>query len=114
LTLGCLLANILTGCAPLDIVLGPVATLIGALGAYAIGKMKNRRVARWICTIPNVLANTVIVSIVCYLCYTAPSAQTPEIIPFYAATIAIGEIISCTVIGSVIILPCEKILKRFL
>jgi uncharacterized membrane protein len=114
LTLGCLLANILTGCAPLDIALGPVATLIGALGAYAIGRMKNRRIARWICTIPNVLANTVIVSVVCYLCYTAPSAQTPSIIPFYALTIAIGEIISCTVIGSAIILPCEKILKRFL
>ena len=33
LYIGCLLANILTACAPLDIALGPVATLLGALGA---------------------------------------------------------------------------------
>ena len=114
LTLGCLLANILTACAPLDIALGPIATLIGAGGAYLIGKMKNRSVARWLCTIPNVIANTVIVSFVCYWCYTAPSAQTPAIIPYYMLTVAIGEIISCTVIGSAIILPCEKMLKRVL
>ena len=37
LYVGCLLANILTGCAPLDILLGPVATLIGATGAYLFG-----------------------------------------------------------------------------
>ena len=114
LTLGCFLANLLTGCAPLDIVLGPIATLIGACGAYLIGKMKNRVAARWLCTLPNVLANAVIVTLVCYVCYTAPSAQMPEIIPYYALTVAAGEILSCSVIGSALILPCEKVLKRFL
>ena len=39
MTIGCLLANILTGCAPLDILLGPVATFIGACGAYLIGRI---------------------------------------------------------------------------
>ena len=37
LFIGCLLTNILTGCAPLDIALGPVATLIGAVGTFLIG-----------------------------------------------------------------------------
>ncbi len=36
LTIGCLLSNILTGCAPLDILFGTLATLIGALGTYAL------------------------------------------------------------------------------
>ena len=36
LVIGCLLSNTLTGCVLLDIIFGSVATLIGALGSYAI------------------------------------------------------------------------------
>ena len=114
LYVGCLLANVLTGCAPLDILLGPIATVIGAAGAYLIGKMKYKNVARWLCTIPNIIANTVIVTIVCYICYTAPDAQNPSIIPFYAATIALGEIISCGLFGTVLLLGSEKALRRMI
>ena len=112
MTVGCLLANLLTGCAPLDIVLGPVATLIGAAGAYCFGKMKNAGVARWLCTIPNIIANTVIVTAVCYFCYTAPEAQSIDIIPFYAVTVFIGEVISCGVLGTVLLRSSEKTLRR--
>ena len=112
LYIGCLLANIFTGCAPLDILIGPLATLIGALGAYGIGKMKGAKLSRFLCTIPNIIANTVIVTIVCYFCYTAPDVQTLEIIPFYALTIALGEIISCGVLGTVLLLGAEKTLRR--
>jgi len=114
LYVGCLLANILTACAPLDILLGPVATLIGAVGAYLLGRMKNKRVARYLCTIPNIIANTVIVTVVCYVCYTAPDAQSLSIIPFYATTIAIGEIISCGILGTALLLGCEKTFKRLI
>ena len=34
LFVGCVLSNILTGCHPLDVVFGSLATLIGALGTY--------------------------------------------------------------------------------
>ena len=111
-TLGCLLANILTGCAPLDIVLGPVATLIGVMGAYLMGKMKNIKLSRYLCTIPNIIANTVIVTFICYTCYTAPDAQSPSIIPFYALTIALGEIISCGILGTTFLVSSEKALRR--
>ncbi len=112
LYVGCLLANILTFCAPLDILLGPIATLIGALGAHAIGKMKNTMLSRVLCTIPNIVANTVIVTIICYFCYTAPDAQSVEIIPFYVATILLGEIISCGIFGTVFLMGAEKSLRR--
>ena len=36
LTVGCVLSNILTGCAPLDVVFGSIATLIGAIGTYCL------------------------------------------------------------------------------
>jgi uncharacterized membrane protein len=114
LYIGCLLANILTACAPLDILIGPLATLIGAVGAYLIGRMSNKKLARWICTIPNIIAKTIIVTIVCYICYTAPDAQIPSIIPFYATTIAIGEIISCGVLGSILLFSSEKTFKRLI
>jgi uncharacterized membrane protein YgdD (TMEM256/DUF423 family) len=109
-----LLANILTACAPLDILIGPLATLIGAIGAYLLGRMSNKRLARWLCTIPNIIANTVIVTIVCYICYTAPEAQTLSIIPFYAVTILVGEVISCGVLGSVLLFSSEKTFKRLI
>lgn len=113
-TVGCLLANILTGCAPLDIILGPVATLIGALGAYLIGRMSNRRVARWFCTIPNIIANTVIVTFICYVCYTVPGEQSIAIIPFYTSTIFLGEVISSGILGTVLLLASEVPLRKML
>ena len=112
LTAGCFLANLLTGCHPLDIALGPVATLIGALGAYLIGKMRNKKVSRFICTVPNIMANTVIVTIVCIVCYTAPEARHPSLIPFYASTVALGEIISSGILGTLLLLISGETLKR--
>ena len=114
LYLGCLLANILTGCAPLDIAIGPIATLIGAFGAYLLGRIKYTNVTRWICTVPNILANVIIVTIVCFFCYTDPSEQTLTIIPFYAVTVAIGEIISSGVFGTVILLFGERSMRKII
>lgn len=114
LAVGCFLANLLTGCAPLDIFIGPVATLIGAFGVYLVGKMKNGRISRFICTLPNILANTIIIPVVIYICYTAPSEQTLSILPFYFLTVGIGEVISCGVLGTVLLLSTEKTLRKIL
>ena len=40
-TIGCFLANLLCGAATLDVVFGSIATLIGAVGSYYLGK-KNK------------------------------------------------------------------------
>lgn len=113
LTVGCVLANLLTGCNIFDVFIGPVATLIGTLGAYYLGRRQGR-VAKWICTIPNILANTVVVTLICYFCYTAPSAQTPSVIPFYAVTIFLGEVISSGILGTALLQSSYRLLKRFL
>ena len=57
-TVGCLLANLLTGCAPWDVVLGTLATLIGAMGTWWM--RKKPRLA-WI---PPVVSNTLVVPLV--------------------------------------------------
>ncbi len=112
LAVGCFLANIMTGCAPLDIIVGTFATLVGACGAYLLGLVRNKKTARWLCTLPNILINTVTITAVCYFCYTAPTAQHPSILPFYASTAALGEIISCGIFGTVLLFGCEKSIRR--
>ena len=42
LTVGCIIANLITGCALWDIVFGSIATFIGAVGTYFIGKNIGR------------------------------------------------------------------------
>ena len=51
LFIGCLLSNLLTGCMPLDVVFGSLATLIGACGTYALRKHK------WLAPLPPIVAN---------------------------------------------------------
>ena len=114
MTIGCLLANILTGCAPLDILLGPAATFIGACGAYLIGRIGKGRVAKLLCTLPNILANTAIVPLVIYVCYTDPSEQSISLLPIFFLTVFIGEVISCGVLGSILLFSSEKTLRRIL
>lgn len=59
LTIGCLIANMLSGgLAVIDIIFGTVATIIGAVGAYLLRKLPPKLI--WVATIPNVLANTLI------------------------------------------------------
>ena len=56
LTIGCLLSGILYSALPLDILLGSLATLIGAVGTYYLG-----RKIKWLSSLPPILSNTVII-----------------------------------------------------
>ncbi len=114
LTVGCFLANLLTGGSALDLILGPIATLIGALGAYLIGRTNNKRTARWICTLPNIAANTVIVSLICLFSYSAPGSEARSVLPIYFATVGAGELLSCGVLGTAFLLTSEKGLRKIL
>lgn len=87
-TIGCLLSNILTGCSLLDIVFGTFATFLGAAGSYLLRKHK------YLVPLPPIIANTLIVPWILRISYGVPDA-----IPFMMATVGIGEIISCGVLG---------------
>ncbi|MCR5792670.1 MAG: QueT transporter family protein [Lachnospiraceae bacterium] len=89
LTIGCLLANLLTGCAGLDICFGTIATLIGAIGAYLLRKYK------WLVPIPAILSNALIVPWVLQTAYGVPDSYI-----YLMATVGIGEIISAGVLGT--------------
>ena len=89
LYVGCLLSNIMTGCIAWDIAFGPVATLLGALGTYALGKRHPL-----LATIPPIIANTLIVPFILAYAYRFEGS-----IPYFMLTVGIGEIISCGILG---------------
>ena len=87
-TVGCLLANLLPGGVVLDIIFGTLASFIGAFGGYLL--RKNRLLAL-LCPI---LSNTIIVPFVLKFAYGAPDA-----IWFLFGSVAVGEVISCGILG---------------
>lgn len=97
LFLGCLISNLVTGCMPLDVVFGSLATLIGACGTYALRKKK------WLAPIPPIVANMVIVPLVLRYVYMLEGS-----IPFFMLTVGIGEVISCYVLGSILLNVLSK------
>lgn len=97
LTVGCLLSNYLTGCCLADILFGSAATLIGAMLTYALRQYK------WLAPVPPILANTIIVPWVLRLAYGLEGA-----IPYLMLTVGIGEVISCGVLGTILLLSLEK------
>lgn len=87
LGIGCLLSNILTGCALPDIIFGTAATLIGAVFTWILRKNK------WLAPLPPIIANTVIVPFVLLYAYGVKPLW------FSFLTVGAGEIISCGILG---------------
>lgn len=99
LTLGCLLSNILTGCALPDIIFGTLATLAGAVLTRLLRKNK------WLAPVPPIVANTVIVPFVLYYAY----GIRPLWLSFI--TVGAGEILSCGILGMILLGVLNKYQK---
>ena len=88
LTVGCVLANLITGCAAWDVVFGSLATLLGAVGTRLL---RNRPMIAWI---PPVVSNMAIVPVILIKVYGVPDAWW-----FLVLTVGAGEVISCGLLG---------------
>lgn len=108
LFIGCLLSNLLTGCALPDIIFGTLATLIGALGTYALRKWK------WCAPVIPILANALIVPLVLIYGYglIIDGFSIAYCYGYYFLTVGAGEIISCGIFGMVLLLRLEKYRSR--
>ena len=96
-----------------------MATFIGAVGTYLIGKsyregtlsfgenMKESRLGRIsplvLGTIPPVIANAVIVPFVLKYAYGVPLP-----IPLMVLTVGLGEVISCSILGTILGIVLQK------
>ncbi len=95
---GCLIANILGGGIPADIAFGSIATLLGAAGTYLL-----RKKSRYLVPVPPIAANTLIVPFVLRFGY---GVNLP--IPFLMLTIGVGELISCGILGMIVLTSLER------
>ena len=97
LAIGCLVANLVTGCLWQDVIFGTLATLIGACGARLL-----RRVP-YLVPLPTVLANTLIVPFVLAYAY-----RVGEGVPFLMLTIGLGELVSAYALGILLWLALHR------
>lgn len=98
LFVGCIIANILGGAIPADIICGSLATLLGAFVTY---KLRER--SKYLAPLPPILANTLIVPFVLFYGY---GMNLP--IPFMMFTVGIGEVVSCGILGMIVLLALER------
>ena len=100
LFVGCLLANIFTGAALPDIIFGSLATLIAALGTW---KLRNHK---WLAPLPPIIANAVIIPPVLLFAYSIKPLR------FSFLTVTLGEILSCGVLGMLLLFALQKYAKN--
>lgn len=97
LFVGCLLSNFLTGAPIWDVMFGSLATLLGAAGTYMLRRQK------WLAPIPPVISNVLIIPPVLHFAYGLPGG-----IPFFMLTVGIGEVISCGILGMLLLFLLQK------
>ncbi len=98
LFIGCIISNLLAGAIVWDVVFGSLATLIGAVFTYLL-----RKKTKWLAPLPPIAANTIIVPLVLSYAYGVPDG-----LPYLALTVGIGEVISCGILGMLLLKCLEK------
>ena len=101
LFIGCLAANLLGGGILMDVAFGSVATLIGAVGTYLL-----RKKSRYLAQLPPIVANVLIIPFVLRYGYGDPLP-----IPFLMGTVGLGEILSCGMMGTVLLVVLSRYKK---
>ena len=98
LAVGCAVANLATGCALWDVAFGTLATTLGALGTYYIGRKFPYAGPAF-----PIAANALIVPKVLQVVYGAEGTYW-----YFMLTVGIGEILSCGVLGIIL----YRVLKK--
>lgn len=99
LFIGCLLANLLSGCIWQDVLFGSLATLLGAICTYLIGRVlqERPRICGLLAGIPAVVANTLIMPPVLKFAYFFPGS-----VWYFFLTVFVGEVLSAWLLGLVL------------
>ncbi|MGC4018735.1 MAG: QueT transporter family protein [Muricomes sp.] len=98
LFVGCLISNILGGCILPDIIFGSLATLIGAVFTWKLGRKRPI-----LAPLPPILSNMIIVPLILRYGYLVPLP-----IPLMMLTVGIGEVISCGIMGMILYTALNK------
>lgn len=104
LTLGCFLANLLTGAAVWDLIFGALATFIGAALAGLMRHLPEK--LKWLATIPTVFSNAIIIPFVLIYAYEVPDSYF-----FLLATVGLGELVCAGFLGSALYYVLRKYIR---
>ena len=97
LFVGCLISNILTGCALWDIVFGSLTTLAAAFMTWLLRKYM------WLAPVPPIVFNMVVVPFILRYVYALDNA-----LPYLILTVGAGELISCGILGMFLLIALKK------
>ena len=96
--IGCAIGNLLAGSILWDVIFGSLATLIGAIFTFLL-----RKKSKYLAPVPAILSNTIIIPYVLKYAYGNPLP-----IPYMMLTVGIGEILSCGLLGLILLTTLEK------
>ena len=99
---GCLIGNFLVGAILPDVIFGSLATLLGAIGSYFIGKKKP-----FLAPLAPTISNALIIPLILKFGYGQPFP-----IPYMMCTVGIGELISAGAFGIILYLALKPIRSK--
>ncbi len=96
-TLGCFLSNLMLTGNPIDLVVGTLATLLGASGAYILRRYPV------LAPLPTILANMFLIPLVLIFAFGLEGGYW-----FLAFTVGVGELISAGILGLLLYITIKK------
>ena len=113
LVVGCIISNVITGCAAYDVIFGALATLIGAHGTQMLWKLcsgrLDGRLSRLLAVIPPIASNTLIVPWILSKVYDFEGS-----ILYFTATVFLGELISAGIGGQLLAKTLEPYREKLM
>ena len=109
LAVGCMLSNLITGCAAFDIVFGALITLIAAILTYFSGKIiKSTPLKILVGGLFPVLLNAAFLPLIWVYCYGA----LEYVYYIQALLLVVGQSVSVYLFGTPVVLKLNKILTK--
>ncbi|MBQ9514067.1 MAG: QueT transporter family protein [Clostridia bacterium] len=108
---GCLISNIITGCAIWDVVFGSLITLIAGILTFIIGKViKKMPLKIFVGGLFPVLLNAFFLPVIWYFCY----GELEFLYYIQVAFLLLGQSVSVYLIGTVLVIETDKrIIKNY-
>ncbi len=106
LTLGCFIANMITGVA-IDMVVGTAATLIAAILTYQLRNIRFRGLPV-LSSLPPVILNAIFVGAQLAYLFPIDGASFAVTWASYGFSVGVGQVISCCFLGLLLIYVIEK------
>lgn len=105
--IGCMLSNLITGCAVFDVLIGSLITLVAGILTYFIGKLIRKTAIKiFVGGLFPVLLNAFFLPLIWYFCY----GEMEYVYILQATFLIVSQSVSVYAVGSV----CYLVTKRYL